>query len=125
MGPDIAQQDFVPKLSLHLSSAGFVEFHLSVAVVDAVGHLHDVFAYTLDALPFKVVLELLMDLFFSKVTVEVRFLPLKDSGGPSIHVLLGCHIHPSFVQEIDSSVMAGAKVGVELNIWVREAVLLG
>jgi len=40
-------------------------------------------------------------------------------------VLLGNHSHPSFVQEIDSSVMAGAKVGVELNIWVREAVLVG
>ncbi len=125
MGPDVAQQEFVPKLSLHISSAGSVEFHLSVAVVDALGHLQDVFAYTPDALPFKVVVEPLMDLFFSKVTVEVRFFPLKDSGGPPIHVLLGCHSHPSFVQEIDSSVMAGAKVGVELNIWVREAVLLG
>ena len=87
--------------------------------------MHDVFAYTLDALPFKVVVEPLMDLFFYKVTVEVRFFPLKDSGGPPIHVLLGCHSHPSFVQEIDSSVMAGAKVGVKLNIWVREAVLVG
>ncbi len=125
MGPDVAQQKFVPKLSLHISSAGSVEFHLSVAVVDAEGHLHDVFAYTLDALPFKVVVEPLMDLFFSKVTVEVRFFPLKDTGGPPIHVLLGCHSHPSFVQEIDSSVMADAKVGVELNIWVREAVFLG
>jgi hypothetical protein len=125
VGPDVAQQEFVPKLSLHISSAGSVEFHLSVAVVDALGHLQDVFAYTPDALPFKVVVEPLMDLFFSKVTVEVRFFPLKDSGGPPIHVLLGCHSHPSFVQEIDSSVMAGAKVGVELNIWVREAVLLG
>ena len=78
MGPDVAQQEFVPKLSYHLSSAGSVKFHLSVAVVDAVGHLHDVFAFTLDALPFKVVVEPLMDLFFTKVTVEVRFFPLKD-----------------------------------------------
>ena len=123
VGPDVAKHEFFPKLSLHLSSAGSVEFHLSVAVVDAVGHLHDVFAYTLDALPFKVVVELLMDLFFSKVTVMVRFFPLRDTGGPPIHVLFGCHSHP--VQEIDSSVMAGAKVGVELNIWVREAVLVG
>ena len=87
--------------------------------------MHEVFAYTIDALPFKVVVEPLMDLFFTKVTVEVRFFPLKDTGGPPIHVLLGCHSHPSFVQEIDSSVMAGAKVGVELNIWVRETVLVG
>jgi len=39
-------------------------------------------------------------------------------------VLLGCHGHPSVVEEIDPSVMAGAKVGVELNIWVREVVLV-
>ena len=73
MGPDVAQQEFVPKLSLHLSFAGSVDFHLSVADVDAVGHLHDVFDDTLDALPFKVVVEPLMDLFFTKVPVEVRF----------------------------------------------------
>ena len=96
-----------------------------MAVVDAVGHLHDVFDDTLDALPFKVVVEPLMDLFFTKVTVEVRFYLLKDKGGPPIDVLLGCHSHPSFVQEIDSSVMADAKVGVELIIWVRESVLVG
>ena len=41
--------------------------------MDAVGHLHDVFDDTLDALPFKVVFEPLMDLFFTKVPVEVRF----------------------------------------------------
>ena len=64
MGPDVAKQEFVPKLSLHFSSAGSVEFHLSVAVVEAVGHLHEVFAYAIDALPFKVVVEPLMDLFF-------------------------------------------------------------
>jgi hypothetical protein len=87
--------------------------------------LHDVFDDTLDALPFKVVVEPLMDLFFTKVTVEVRFFLLKDKGGPPIDVLLGCHSHPSFVQEIDSSVMADAKVGVELIIWVRESVLVG
>ena len=85
--------------------------------------MHDVFNDTLDALPFKVVVEPLMDFFFTEVPVEVRFFPLRDTGGPPIHVLLGCHSHP--VQEIDSSVMAGAKLGVELNIWVREAVVVG
>ena len=124
VGPDVAQQEFVPKLSLHLSFAGSVDFHLSVADVDAVGHLHDVFDDTLDALPFKVVVEPLMDFFFTEVPVEVRFFPLRDTGGPPIHVLLGCHGHPSVVEEIDPSVMAGAKVGVELNIWVREVVLV-
>ena len=49
-----------------------------MAVVVAVGHLHEIFAYTIDALPFKVVVVPLMDLFFTKVTVEVRFFPLKD-----------------------------------------------
>jgi hypothetical protein len=95
-----------------------------VAVVDAVGHLHDVFDDSLDALPFKVVVEPLMDLFFTKVPVEVRFFPLRVTGGPPIYVLLDCHSYPSVVQEINPSVMAGAKVGVELNIWMREVVLV-
>jgi hypothetical protein len=57
VGPDLAQHEFVPKLSLHLQFAGSVDFYLSVAVVDAVGHLYDVFDDTLDALPCKVVVE--------------------------------------------------------------------
>ncbi len=35
-------------------------------------------------------------------------------------MLLDCHSYPSVVQEIDPGVMTGAKIGYELNIWVRE-----
>lgn len=117
VGPNVAQQEFVPELVSYLSLTGTVFFHLLVADPKAVGNVEEVLEDTMKAFPSEVVVEVLKEFSLSKVIVEVRFFPLIDASVPPIHVLRSCHGVLGADDEINPFVVAGAEVGVELNIW--------
>jgi len=117
VGPDVAQQDFVPELVPYLTLSVAVLFHLPVADANAVRDVEDVLEDAMKAFPSEVVVEVLEEFPLAEVPVEVLFFPLVDASVPPIHVLVRGHGVLGADDEIRPFVVVGAEVGVELDVW--------